>query len=149
MQLKEKEIRRFEGLISELKLSSEDKGFFLGDTVDGRSYAINLQMIQAAHVLMEPSHPEDYKFYEGPIRILLKGRPEAIETHTEDPDQLYALYDTLQAGPPMTPQFVDYTDEDFEQLYINVSELIYIEAPTRLLDKGYKMIMDDMNSKSL
>ena len=83
---------------------------------------------------------EDSKHNEGPIKILLKSRKEFIETYTEDPDELYDFYVDLEHGPDVVGSFIGFTDEDGEELLININELLYIESPRSLTDEGWTMV---------
>jgi hypothetical protein len=141
LKVRKKETKRFKNNITAF---NEDNGlilFFVSNTIDGKYVGINLSQIQAANILWEPTpYVEDSKHYEGPIKLLLRNRKEFIETYTEDPDELYDFYGDLEHGPDVVGSFVGFTDEDGEELLININELLYIESPRSLTDEGWTMV---------
>jgi len=141
LKLRKKETERFKNNIATFNENKSLTLFFVCNTIDGKCVGINLTQTQAANILWEPSpYIEDPKHYEGPIKILLKGRKDFIETYTEDPDELYDFYGDLEHGPDVVGSFVGFTDEAGEELLININELLYIESPRSLTDEGWKMV---------
>ena len=117
--------------------------FFVCDTIDGKCIGINLSQIQAVNILWEPSpYPEEQKYYNGSIKILLKNRSEFIETDTEDYDDLFCFYGNLQEGSSIAGEFISFDDEDGEELLINMNELLYIESPKSMTDEGFKIVKE-------
>lgn len=141
IKIRKKETERFERNIESFNKNRELSLFFVCDTIDGKHVGINIAQMQSINILWEPSlHLEDLKYYEGPIKLLLKGRKEMIETNTEDPDELYDFYSDLEHGPDVVGTFVGFTDEDGEKLLININDLLYIESPTSLTDEGWQIV---------
>lgn len=92
--------------------------------------------MQAVRFLWNPAElPPDTSRDEGMIRICLRGRAELLETYTESPDQLFALFFELEQGPGEFP-YPSFEDEDGELVQLNAKEVVWVMAPTHLLDEG-------------
>lgn len=116
---------------------------FVCDTIEGKYVAINVAQIQATHILWEPSAlPEEEKHYEGPIKIFLVNRKSPIIADTEDPGRLFEFFSDLEHGPEVVGRFISFTDEDGEELIINMQQLLYIECPTSLANEGCEMVRE-------
>ncbi|MEA2060517.1 MAG: hypothetical protein U9P10_08445 [Thermodesulfobacteriota bacterium] len=141
IKIRKKESERFEINMESFNETRKSSLFFVCDTIDGKYIGINIAQIQSVNILWEPSpHFEDLKYYEGPIKFLLKGRKEMIETNTEDPDELHDFYSYLEYGSDIVGTFAGFTDEDGERLLINIHELLYIESPQSLTDEGWQIV---------
>ena len=117
--------------------------FFVFDTVEGRTVAINLAHVQAVRYLWDPTKfPSDLKRDSGAINICLRGRENALEEYTENPEQLSALFSTLDYGSDIEA-FPSFLDEDGEELQLNAKEIVWVAAPSHLLKDGYHIIEED------
>lgn len=142
----EKEWRRFRN--STINIDSEDNlnRFFICSTIDGKYIALNIKKIQAVNILDEVvPWVEGPKFHRGPIKFLLSGKENFYEVcSTTDPEKLYDCFDCLEHGPAIAGPFISFPDEDDEEMIINMDELLYIEAPQSLTDKGWKLWSKEM-----
>jgi len=134
-EVRNKETDRLEEMLAKAT-SSNPAVFFSFDTVDGTSVAINLTDVQAVRFLWDPAElPPDTSRDNGMIRICLRGRAELLETDTESPDQLFGLFFDLEHGPDNFP-YPSFEDEDGELVQLNAREIVWVMAPTHLLDEG-------------
>jgi hypothetical protein len=141
VKIRKKESERFKKNIESYNNNKEISKFFIGDTIDGKYVGINISLIQAVHILWEPSAlPEEEIFYDGPIKIYLRNREKPIETYTEDPDILFVFYHDLEQGSENAGSFISFMDEDGEEIFINMEELLFIECPKSMAIEGYEMI---------
>lgn len=124
-------------------VSSSEINFFWFNSIDGRSIIINLSAVQAVRFLWDPeAFPPDTTRNEGVIEILLRGRRKSLQEHTEEPEQLYDLFTNLQHGPDVVA-YPSFDDEDGEPLQLNAREIVWIIAPTHLLDEGERLILEE------
>ena len=149
IKIREKEWERFRNNTVNLEGDEEVHHFFSCDTIDGKHIAVNLKKIQAVNVLEEISHyVEDSTVYRGPIKILFQERNEYIEVpSTTEPEQLYDCFNCLENGPEFAGNYISFPDDDDEEMIINMDELLYIEAPQSLTDKGWELYTKDMRSE--
>lgn len=122
------------------KLESLQEFFWFG-AVDGVSVILNLSALQAVRFLWEPAEgPSDLKRETSGVRIRLRGRQEVLLVeHVEHLDGLYDIFTNLEFGPAVVP-FPSFIDEDGELLHLNAREVVWVIAPTHLLDEGAKII---------
>ena len=111
---------------------------FVSETVDGRYIGIVLNNVQALRFFLEPKNTYQDASRPERIIILLRGHEAFIEiAQTTDPDGLYDFFLQLASGSSYNNGsflfFKDYEDED---IYINIAELSYIEAPTHVVKAG-------------
>lgn len=118
--------------------------FFWFDTMDGKSVIINFTDIQAARCLWEPVRgPRDRTQYDGSVQIELRGRTELLEDASYDEAEgIYDLFTFLEMGP-VSQTFQSFRDEDGEMLFINEREVVWIEAPLSLIEKGRALVLQD------
>jgi len=144
VSLRKTEKDRFTATLSQFGEGGETKGFFVSETIDGKNVAINLSHIQAVNILWEPTTSyEDLKHYEGPITIRLKHRKTPIETYTDAPDELHEFFTSLDLGPEITGFFGGFLDIEGEEMLFNTQEMLYMEAPSCVVDEGWEMIKAD------
>lgn len=118
-------------------------GFFHFDTVDGRTVAINLELVQAVRYLWEPSElPPDETRHEGEVLIQFRGSDTPLSTFATCPEQLFDFFFMLEHVPGAT-SFPAFEDEDGELLQINAHEVVWVVAPTHLIDAGSDEILGD------
>lgn len=142
-KVRKKESVRFRNNLDSFGHDDVSAFFFVCQTIEGKYVAVNIAQIQAIHVLWEPSaFPEDEKHYEGLIKILLLNRKMPIEVETEEPDQLYDFYSDLEHGPEVVGRFVSFSDENGEELIINIEQLLCIECPSSLVNEGYEIVKE-------
>ena len=133
-EIREQESTRLRNVIDQGAQTPNE--FFWFDTVDGKSVAINLALLQGVHFLWEPSPlPPDVTRYEGSIVIALLGRAQRIETHWTSPEQIYDFFTNLQHGPEVVP-FHGFEDEDGERLMFRASEVVFTIAPLQVIEEG-------------
>lgn len=129
------------GKIIDNRGSSTETEFFWFKTIDGKSVILNLSDVQAFQFLWEPAaFIPDLLIDEGGVIIKLRGRVEPVETYPAEPDQLYDLFSELQHGPTVVP-YPSFIDQDGERLTLNANEVVWIIAPTVLLEEGLKIII--------
>jgi len=73
---------------------------------------------------------------------MLRGRRKPLQEHTDEPEQLYDLFANLQHGPDVVA-YPSFDDEDGEPLQLNAREVVWISAPTHLLDDGERLIVEE------
>jgi hypothetical protein len=145
LEVREQETDRLRAVIDRFGGDPAQSGFFWFDTVDGKSFAINLGVIQAVHFLWDPTPlPADLTRYDGPIVIALRDRGQKIETDTESPEQVYGFFTELEHGPEVVP-FPGFEDEDGETLLIRASEIAYVMAPLYLIEEGRQIVSEELN----
>jgi hypothetical protein len=144
VEVREQETDRLSGIVDRLSSDPAQSEFFWFDTVDGKSFAINLSLLQAVHLLWDPTPlPPDPTRYDGPIIIALRERKQTIETDTASPEQVYAFFTELDAGPEVIP-FPSFEDEDGETLLVRASEIAYVMAPLHLIEEGRQILKEEL-----
>ncbi len=142
-EVRANECDRLRNALFSSECSEAESEFFVFDTVEGRTTAINLAQVQAVRYLWNPAKfPTDLKRDSGAINICLRGRKETLEEYTENPEQLSALFSTLECATNIEP-FPSFPDEDGEELQLNAKEIVWVAAPSHLLKKGYRIIEKD------
>jgi len=145
VEVRQQEVDRLRAVIDRFGDDSDQREFFWFDTVDGKSFAINLSAIQVVHFLWDPSPlPADLTRYDGPIVIALRDRAQKIETNTESPEQVYVFFTELDHGPEVVP-FPGFEDEDGEVLLVRASEIAYVMAPLYLIEEGQQIVREELN----
>lgn len=125
-------------------LTDPKSEFFWFNSIDGLSVILNMGDVQAVRFLWDAvAAAPDFRRSESRIEIQLRGRSNILEEYTEDPDRLFDLFTNLQHGPDVVafPQFLDV---DGEQLQLNAAEVVWITAPTHLLDEGERLVQDEL-----
>ncbi|MBL8352801.1 MAG: hypothetical protein JNL87_21100 [Burkholderiaceae bacterium] len=129
-------VRKSESDRLELALAdacSGDARFFVLDTLKGRTFALNLAEVQAVRFLWDPSIlPPDSTRDDGMIEVLLRGRAEPLEGGADDPAEVAAMFVMLDGGSEVG-SFFGFQDEDGELLQLNPREVVWLAAPTHLL----------------
>lgn len=116
-------------------------GFFHFDTVDGRTVAINLELVQAVRYLWEVTElPPDETRHDGLVLIHFRDSEEPLSAYTHSPEQLFDAFRALE-DVPNGEGFPSFEDEDGEILQINAHEVVWIVAPTHLVDEGSDEIL--------
>lgn len=119
----------------------ESRTFYSFSTIDGQSVAMNFKFVQAIRFLWEPAFIERSEDkYDGLVRIWLDGAKAPIEASTTEPVPLYDFYTSVGYGPEVEacPSFLD---EDGELIAINAKELVYLVAPTAVIEEGSKIVL--------
>ncbi len=143
VEVPEQEATRFTDALN--WLGNEGPPFFCFESVDGRSLAVNMSFVQAAHLLWEPAAaPSDRLWHDGPIVIALRGREEPVETGVSSPAEVLSLFLELEAGLEASP-FTSLEDEDGELLILNRSEIVFATVPSHALSEGRRMAEDDLD----
>lgn len=140
-EVRKKDSDRLRDVLSNAtKLESLQEFFWFG-AVDGVSVILNLSALQAVRFLWEPAEcPSGLKRESGGIRIRLRGRQEdLLVEHAAYLDRLYDFFTNLESGPAVVP-FPSFIDEDGEFLQLNAREIVWVIAPTHLLDEGAQII---------
>ena len=116
--------------------------FFWFDTVDGKSVIINLMGVQAARCLWDVSNgPADLVRYEGSVQIKLRGLSEPIEGNSEEAEGIYDLFTYLEMGED-AGTFHSFEDRDGEPIFLNAKEVVWIIAPTHIVEEGRRIISE-------
>ena len=143
VEVRKEVIDRFCLITDETRIVPSLGSFFCFDSVDGKTLAINLCLVQGVHVLWEPSYAQDLTRHEGPIVIAFRDRLERLEVLTHAPEQLYGFFLELDAGAEIAP-FPSFEDEDGERCIVNAREVIYVIAPFHLVEEGRKIVEREM-----
>jgi hypothetical protein len=133
---------RLARILADSQTASNETQFVWLRCLDGKSVAINLAYVQAVRFLWEPVElaPDEVRS-EDAVRILFRGRQAPLEDYTEDPDQLFELFNHLELGPDAVA-WPKFDDEDGEPLQLNPHEVVWISAPSHLLDEGARMVSE-------
>ena len=144
VEVRKQVIDRFRLITEQTRVAPDPGSFFCFDSVDGKTFAVNLGLVQAVHILWEPSHAEDLTRYEGPIVVAFRDRKEHSEVHADAPEELYGFFIDLDAGAEIAP-FPGFDDEDGERFIVNAREMVYIIAPFHLVEEGRKTVKQEMD----
>lgn len=145
LEVREQETDRLRTMMDHLDNNAAQSGFFWFDTIDGRSIAINLCVVQAVHLLWDPTpFPADMTRYDGPIIIALRERERKIETDTASPEEVYAFFTELEHSRDGVP-FPSFEDEDGETLLVRASEIAYVIAPVDLIVEGRRIMRVELD----
>jgi hypothetical protein len=110
---------------------------FISKTVDGYYIGICIFYVQAVRFLLQAKFLTPKINSTEEIKILLHAREACIEIiETLDHESLYEFFWNLDNALDVDGSFLHLVDEDDEEIYINVSELMYIESPLNLVRKG-------------
>jgi hypothetical protein len=141
-EVRQDESDRVASILADNQAASNGPRFLWFKTLDGRSVAINMADVQAVRFLWDPAAlPPDAVRSEDLVRILLRDRKEPLEEYTEDPDQLHNLFVNLELGPDVVA-YPKFDDQDGEPLQLNPHEVVWISAPSHLLDEGARMVSE-------
>jgi len=133
-EVRERDSLRLGSILDTAEGDEGEAKFFHFDSIDGGSVAINLGEVQAVRFLWDAAAaPSDLSMYDGPVRVLLRGRSTPLELSTESPAQLFDLYFNLELGSELWPKF---EDEDGEVIQFNAKQVVWITAPMHLVDEG-------------
>ncbi len=144
VEVREPDVKRFTDALEYFGNADGRRSFFCFESVDGRSFAINMGCFQAVHLLWEPSpSPSDRVRHEGPTVVSLRGRKEPIESGESSPEELYSFFLELEEGPENVP-FTSFEDEDGERLIFSSSEIVFVTASTQTLDEGRRAVGSDL-----
>jgi hypothetical protein len=127
----------------------QSPGFLRFATMDGQSIAINLEQVQAIRYLWEPfpfvcvdvitdEKNDEEKDGDGDgdvVSIHLRDSETPISTYPSYPEELCDFFDALESAPE-SQRFPAFHDEDGELLQINAREIVWVKAPTHLIDEG-------------
>lgn len=136
---------------------TEPGGFHGCETVEGRSYILNLAYVQGVRFLWdvdyakvvaaengsgaandeiapeEGGEEEDY----GPMLIKFRDRAEPLDVGLPDADDAYTLFWQLELDSDINPTFIDADGEPF---FLVASEIQWIEAAAGLLEEGRRIV---------
>lgn len=143
VEVRKEVIDRFKVITQDSRLAPNLGSFFRFDTVDGKTFAINLGFVQGVHILWEPSFAEDLVRHEGPIVVAFRDRCERHDFLTHAPEQLYVFFLELESGAEAAP-FPSFEDDDGELFMVNAREVLYAIAPYHLVEEGRKIVMQDI-----
>ena len=148
-EVPEEAFDRLGKVLSDAPNATDQVRFFWFDTVNGKSVIINLADVQAVRFLWEPfallpeaDDDDDDDDDEYVIQISLRGA-KVLKEFTEDPDQLYDLYKSLEYGPDVVA-YPSFDDVDGESFHLNSREVVWIIAPTSLIKEGLKLLQEKM-----
>ncbi len=127
--------------------------FFCFDTTEGLTVAVSLKDVDLIHYLWEPiKHrlqecPEDKELSEE-IKLYFRGRAEPFVTFIETPEMLYALSIELDSNIDPNHAFIEFTDEEGEDIAFNTQHLMVFEAPTDQIEEGQRLVrgQEDRNN---
>jgi hypothetical protein len=138
--VREGESTRLSEILSGMSQNPASVRFFWFETLTGRSFALNLAQLQAVRFLWEPSElPSDETRDDEGVELQFRDRANSVETFIDAPDQLFNLFTELEYGPDVIA-YPEFEDEDGEGFQINPIELIWISAPTHILQEGKRMV---------
>jgi len=137
--------------------------FFCFETINGLQVCVSLKHLQFAYNLFDPdvekifstmysenngggsiilSQKKDEaakeRFAQNEnIHIYLRGRKEILKCGTDDPVEAFNIIDFLQYYPEHGLQFLSFSDIDDETIVINPEDILVLELPRELYNKGY------------
>jgi hypothetical protein len=138
--VRETESDRLSSILESIDGYKARLNFFWFDTVDGQSVIVNLGDVQAVRCLWEFANgPADLLRNEEPVLIKLRGLNEPIEDIPEEGEGLYDLFTNLEMSVDASA-FHSFIDMDGEPLILSAKEVVWIIAPTHILEDGRKTI---------
>jgi hypothetical protein len=108
----------------------------------GREVAVRIRSIELINFLWEPG-PAAGAFESaesGDMVIHFENRKEPYRCSPARPDEAYLLFCSLEDGCFEDDPFLSFTDSDEELVAFDARKVVYIEAPSRLIDAGRKMV---------
>jgi hypothetical protein len=143
LEVREAEVDRIRNQINDFNGDTSEVRFHWIETVDGKNIIINMACVQAIRILWDAvEFPSDMTRSQGPIVIALRGATEQLKFHTEEPDQIYDLFTNLEHGPDVVP-YPMCNDEDGEPIIINAREVVWVMAPTHIIDEGRQIVIEE------
>lgn len=140
--VREAELDRLQTVLHNSEFGAEAY-FFWFNSIDGRSVIINLPDVQAVRFLWDIAElPPDSIRNNEMIEVKLRGRQKPLQEDTENPEQIYDLFTNLQQGPDVVA-YPSFDDVDGEPIQLNAREVVWIIAPTHLLDEGERLIVKE------
>lgn len=137
--------------------------FFCFETLNGLQVCVSLKHLQVAYNLFDPdvekifntmysenngggsiilsqkkaeAEKEGFSQNEN-IHIYLRGRKEILKCGTDDPVEAFNIIDFLQFYPEHGLKFLSFSDIDDETVVINPEDILVLELPKELYNKGY------------
>lgn len=119
---------------------AQPRKFFAFRTVDGRAVAICLRDVLAMRFLTCCTDlPSEPIITNGPMLIRLRGRTQPLEEISSALDMLADLFMFLEINPDDVP-YPALRDKDDQVLRLNTSQIVWITAPSHLVDEGYRIV---------
>ena len=119
---------------------TQPRKFFAFRTGDGRAVAISLRDVLAMRFLSyDTDLPSDPTISNGPILIRLRGRRQPLEVVSSALDKLADLVMFLEINPDDVP-YPALRDKHDQVLRLSTSQIVWITAPSHLVDEGYRIV---------
>jgi hypothetical protein len=142
------ESKRIRKLLSEPTDPITKAAFLWFATVDGWSVALYLADMQAIRFLRNPTlAPPDWTRTEGAVRLKFRTRSPALEVYTEAAVEVYNLFVDLANGAEIVP-FPLFTDDDDELVQVSAEQLVWVIAPTSLIEEGVRLLEEEDSDKN-
>lgn len=162
-EVPEKDKERFYDTCNMEMTKNPYNSFFCFETLNGLQVCVSLKHLQVAYNLFDPdvekifstmysenngggsiilsqkkdeSAKERFAQNEN-IHIYLRGRKEILKCGTDDPVEAFNIIDFLQYYPEHGLQFLSFSDIDDETVVINPEDILVLELPRELYNKGY------------
>jgi len=129
----------------------DDMGrFFWFSSSNGYNIAINLDYLQAVRFLWDPDYEalgighviDDVERTEkSGITVSLVNQTDFLHLNSQNPDRVYDFFTELEYGYKTIP-YPSFIDEDGESIYISSKELVWISAPSSMLEEGHQMVIE-------
>ena len=132
---------------------ADELRFFWFETLGGESVVLNLADVQAVRYLADPDEdassalPDDAEPGNGPVRIKLRRRPVPLYERARRPEEIFDLFTDLEHGPDAVA-YPGFIDGDGELIQLNPYEVVWVTAPTRLLQEGERIAAEDAGEET-
>lgn len=108
-------------------------------TLESCDVLISLDKLKFCQFGWEPSAHVGHKFAantdEGDtVLIGFAGLQQPIQSDCDSPDELYQLFSLAETVAP--EEYLSYTDTDGEEVFINLNQVNYLQAPSWLVQDG-------------
>lgn len=131
---------RLRSVLPDIQLDETFPRFWGFETIDGRCVTISIHDIQLARLLWEPGVSndvtEDDDEYDDKISLYLRGRSEPFCCSTSSARQAFELLIDIDTAQEADSRFLSFVDENEEDVFFNVTDLLIFEAPKKFIDDG-------------
>jgi len=137
LQVRESDVNEIKEKIEWINNDFYNGEFIWFRTINERDIAINLKYLQAVNYQWDPI--EDKFIYDREsdygIEIKFKNRNKLLTLRTDDYLDLYYFYSSIRFGTS-SGEWEGFRDENGEYWNFNVSDIVYIDSPSKYLEEG-------------
>jgi hypothetical protein len=135
-------------------LNEADNDFCWLSTLEGREVAISLNHIEFVHFLWEPKEgriimeDENSSEKKYAIYIHFQSKKTPFICGSDEAEEVYDLFHNLEMGIFPDEPWLSFEDEDGEEIVFDARKILYVEAPSDLVNEGMKILEDEMKEAS-